>query len=87
MKNIQKPKKPHQTALQSNSVTPEELQQRKDKLNQLKELDIDTTIIDDSIEEENIDKLKASVLIMQGKEVPAELKQRILEKSNKQQSM
>jgi hypothetical protein len=81
MESIQKPKKPHQTALQSNSVTPEELQQRKDKLNQLKELDIDTTVIDDSIEEENIDKLKVSVLVMQGKEVTAELKQGILSKN------
>lgn len=82
---IRKPSKPHRTVHESEIPTAEDIKKRITQLKKLKMLGISTNTLDntdDTIEyEEDLDKLNASILIMQDKELPKELEQRILRKN------
>lgn len=82
---IRKPSKPHRTIHESEIPTAEDIKKRIDQLKKMKMLEIPTNTLDntdDTIEyEEDLDKLNASILIMQDKELPKELEQRILRKN------
>lgn len=82
---IRKPSKPHRTIHESEIPTTEDIKKRITQLKKLKMLGISTNILDNTdntIEyEEDLDKLNASILIMQDKELPKELEQRILRKN------
>lgn len=84
--NIEKPQKPHRVVAPSEIPTKEEIMKRYERIEKLKQLGINTATLDANEEdvdefEEDIDKLKASIFIMQDKEVPVELQNRILEKN------
>ena len=82
---IKKPKTPARVVLPSEIPTKEEIQKRLIRLERLKRLGIEPLTLDSELTEqdgaEDLDKLQASILIMQDKEVPRELEQRILEKN------
>ena len=81
---IPKPSKPHRIVQESEIPTDEEIQKRLDRLKKLKMLGITVNTLDNksTLEyEEDLDKLKASILIMQDKELPKALEQRILRKN------
>jgi hypothetical protein len=87
--NIQKPVKPHRQLKNEEKPSESEIRKRYDRIEKLKKLGISTTTLDmdgksNDEYEEDLDKLKASILIMQDKEVPIELEQRIIEKNNRQ---
>jgi hypothetical protein len=86
MKNevgIRKPMKPHRILKKEEIPTEDEKQKRYARIEKLKKLGINNTTLDfDSVDndgyEEDMDKLKASILIMQDKEVPRELEEKII---------
>jgi hypothetical protein len=87
--NIQKPVKPHRQLKKEEMPSESEIRKRYDRIEKLKKLGINTTTLDMDGKsadeyEEDLDKLKASILVMQDKEVPIELEQRIIEKNNRQ---
>ena len=60
-----------------------EIKKRYERIEKLKKLGIETTTLDmnrleDGEFEEDVDKLKASILIMEDKEAPKELEEKIL---------
>jgi hypothetical protein len=85
---IQKPVKPHRQITAEEIPSKSEIRRRYERIRQMKKLGISTATLDmerSSTDEyeEDLDKLKASILIMQDKEVPIELEQRIMEKNNR----
>lgn len=87
---IEKPTKPHRYVDSSEIPTKEEIAKRYQRIERLKSLGISVNILDseedDDLQyEEDIDKLKASILIMQDKELPKELEQKLLRKKEQQQ--
>lgn len=89
--NIQKSLKPHRQLTSADYPSEEEIRKRYVRQERLKELGISNTTLDNDdlyLEnrddyEEDLDKLQASILIMQDKELPPELEQRIMEKRKK----
>lgn len=85
---IRKPSKPHRIVHESEIPTAEDIKKRIAQLKKLKVLGISVNTLDNTdgvIEyEEDLDKLNASILIMQDKELPKELEQRIIRKNSLQ---
>lgn len=85
--NIQKPEKPHRQVKVEDKPSKLEIRKRYERIEKLKKLGIDTATLDmEKIEEEfeeDIDKLNASILIMEDKEVPEELEEKILARNKK----
>ena len=82
---IKKPSKPHRTLDITEIPTQEEIEKRYKRIEKLKMLGISTNILDNEEEEymeyeEDLDKLQASILVMQDKEIPKDLEQRLLNK-------
>lgn len=85
--NIKKPIPPHRVVHPSEYPTEAEILKRKEQIKKLKSLGIEVNVLDgyDDPEEyeEDIDKLKASILIKQGKELPKDLEERLLQKKKR----
>lgn len=84
--DIQKPAKPHRPVRSSDIPSKAEIEKRYARIEKLKRLGISNTTLDmdeDNHEdyEEDLDKLKASILIMQDREVPKDLERKIMEKN------
>ena len=80
---IVKPLKPHRVLLPEEIPTEEELEKRMEINRRMNELGIETGVFDGDNGEEDLDKLEASLYIMQGKEVPPELVKILREKMQK----
>lgn len=80
--SIKKPSKPHKIVNISYIPTEEDIKIRQERIKKLKALGIDINTIDDSKESEDTDKLEASLIIMQGEELPRELEDRLLKRKN-----
>lgn len=80
---IKKPSSPHRVVSETERPTQEEIEKRRIRVRRLKSLGINVNMLDGKEEEyeEDMDKLEASILIMQDKEVPEELERRIQEKN------
>jgi hypothetical protein len=81
--DVRKPVQPHRVLKKEEIPTEAEKQKRYARIEKLKKLGINNTTLDfDSVDndgyEEDMDKLKASILIMQDKEVPRELEEKII---------
>lgn len=81
--NIQKPQKPHRQVKMEEKPSELEIRKRYERIEKLKKLGIETTTLDmkrleEEEFEEDVEKLKASILIMKDKEVPKELEEKIL---------
>ena len=79
--------KPHRDINKSEIPTKEEIKKRYMRIKKLEELGIEVNVLDEKrdnkVLEEDLDKLQASILIMQDKEIPEELRQKILDKNQK----
>lgn len=88
--NIKKPIAPHRVVHPSEYPTEAEILKRKEQIKKLKSLGIEVNVLGGSNDteeyEEDLDKIKASILIMQGKELPKELEERLLQKKRKADS-
>lgn len=85
--NIKKPSKPHRVVNQNEIPTREDIKLRQEQIEKMKALGIKVNVLDSKKEfEEDIDKLEASLLIMQGKEIPKELEERLLRKKKEDNS-
>jgi hypothetical protein len=78
-----KPQQPHRILKKEEIPTEDEKQKRYARIEKLQKLGISNATLDlDSVdnegEEEDIDKLKASILIMQDKDIPGELEEKII---------
>lgn len=82
--SIKRPSKPHKIVNVRGIPTEKDIKIRQERINKLKALGIDIATIDDSKESEDTDKLEASLIIMQGKELPKELENRLLKKKEEQ---
>jgi hypothetical protein len=85
---IQKPVRPHRQLKKEDKLSDAEIGKRYERIEKLKKLGINTATLDMNEKnmdeyEEDIDKLKASILIMNDKKVPPELEQRIIAKNNR----
>jgi hypothetical protein len=84
---VKKPLQPHRIIKNEEIPTKDEIQKKYARIEKLNKLGISNTTLDmdrdnDNDYEEDLDKLEASILIMQDKEVPKELEQRILENNS-----
>jgi hypothetical protein len=84
---VKKPLQPHRAIKKEEIPTKDEIQKKYARIEKLNKLGISNTTLDmdrnsDDDYEEDLDKLEASILIMQDKEVPKELEQRILENNS-----
>lgn len=80
---IEKPTKPHRYVNSSEIPTKEEIAKRYQRIERLKSLGISVNTLDKDDNtnpkyEEDTDRLRASILIMQDKELPKELEQKLL---------
>jgi hypothetical protein len=78
-----KPLQPHRILKKEEIPTEDEKQKRYARIEKLQKFGISNATLDfDSLdnegEEEDIDKLKASILIMQDKDIPRELEEKII---------
>lgn len=84
---IEKPTKPHRYVDSSEIPTKEEIAKRYQRIERLKSLDISVNTLDkdnnDLEYEEDNDKLQASILVMQNKELPKDLEKKILNRRDK----
>jgi len=85
---IKKPSKPHRKVKKSDIPTEEEIKKRFEHIEKLKYLGISVNVLDNMGDkevdyEEDVDKLQASILIMEDKKIPKELEQRILRNNQK----
>lgn len=88
--NIKKPSKPHKFVYDYDIPTKDDILKRIKQIEKLKELDIEVNILDSENNkeyEEDIDKLEASIIIMQGKELPKELESKLLAKKNTKEAL
>jgi hypothetical protein len=84
---VKKPLQLHRIIKNEEIPTKDEIQKKYARIEKLNKLGISNTTLDmdrdnDNDYEEDLDKLEASILIMQDKEVPKELEQRILENNS-----
>lgn len=80
--NIRKPSKPHRVAGISDMQSEEAIAKRRKQIEKLAELGIDVNTIIEK-ESEDVDEIEAQIIIMQDKELPKDLEQRLLNKKKK----
>ena len=80
---IKKPSSPYRVVSETERPSQEEIEKRRIRIRRLKSLGINVNMLDGKEEEYegDMDKLEASILIMQDREVPEELERRIQEKN------
>lgn len=81
--NVKKPSAPHKVVNPNDIPTQAEIEEKERRKKKLKSLGIDIDVIDDGIESEDIDKLQARILIMDGKDIPKDLEEKLLKKKRK----
>jgi len=88
--NIKKPLKPHRVVYPHEFPTQSDILKEMEQIKKMESLGIEVDVFDGSDEaeeyEEDIDKLKASILIKQGKELPKDLEERLIQKKKRADS-